>query len=67
MLAVAKRSNKAKKPDDLHQLIIRMTHKVYAELEADAGEHFRSVNMHVLWLIQRRLDERRREKESQSQ
>jgi len=49
------KQTRARKPRDPHPLIVRMMHTTYQELEQDAKSNVRSVNNHVLWLIEERL------------
>lgn len=52
---MAKKRGKEKKPDEIHQVIVRMPYHVYKDLEKDAEENLRTANMHILWLIRQRL------------
>lgn len=62
MDAMAKRKPRADKkpPDAEHSLVLRMTEKVFGDIQDDADKHFRSVNMHILWLIEQHLSQSRR-------
>jgi hypothetical protein len=63
VLAVPKKPSR-KKPDDIHQIIVRIPFRLYEELAADAEDSSRTVNMHILHLVKERLKERRREQAS---
>ena len=55
MDVATRKPSKKMEPDDLHQVIVRMPHKTWEQLDADAKANFRTINMHILWLIQERL------------
>lgn len=58
-LSVPKKPKAKKNPTDPHILNVRMTWGQYQELDRDAGANFRSVNQHILWLIEERLKQLR--------
>jgi hypothetical protein len=53
--SVAKKKPKPMDPEEIHQVLVRMPHRTWEELEEDARQNFRTINMHILWLIEERL------------
>ncbi len=50
-------------PEEVHQVLVRMPHKTWQALEEDARRSFRTINMHILWLIEERLNSLRDDRE----
>lgn len=55
MLVMAKKKAGKADPEATKQVLVRMPQRLYDELEKDAEEESRTVNMHIVWLVKERL------------
>jgi hypothetical protein len=60
-----KKPAKPMDPEEIHQVLVRMPHRTWVALEEDARDNFRTINMHILWLIEERLRSIRGEEPSE--
>lgn len=58
-----KTHSKSKQADDEHKYLLRLPYGTFQAIEQDAKRNFRTTNLHLLWLIERRLGELEREGE----